>query len=135
MDLSEIDVVGKSNDGARMELTHPTTGEILKNNEGDAMYIRVAGLYSDHYQKSSRTVMDRRLSKQKGRRKISLSAEQIENENTETVARCVVDWNIVAYGEALPCNFDNAYKVLMDPTFRWLRDQVEEFMEDDTNFT
>jgi len=135
MDLSEIKLTEKSNDGAKMDLIHPVSGEILMDGDGNSMYIRVAGVYSDHYQKSSRSVMDRRLSKQKGRKKVNITAEQMENENTETIARCVIDWNILVNSVVPPCDFENVYKVLIDPQFRWIREQIEDFMEDDSNFT
>lgn len=133
MDLSEIKITEKSNEGARMEVIHPVSGSIIMDGENKPMWVMVAGRHSDHYVKSSRKVMDRRLKNSRGK-KINLSSEQIENESTETLARCVLDWYIIVDGKVPGKTFEEVYAVLMDPRFRFLRDQIDEFVDDESNF-
>lgn len=135
MDLSEINVTDKSNEGAWMDIYHPVSGELILDDKKQPMRIKLVGKHSDAFIKASRKIMDRRLSKQKGRAKVSITSEQLENESTETLARCVTDWNIIVDKERPECTFENVYAVLSDPRFRFLREQVDEFIEDDSNFT
>lgn len=135
MDLANIDIAAKSEEGGKLLLKNPATGEILVNDKKEPYYVIVVGRYSDTFQKTSRAVMNRRMKQNVGRRSVKVSAEQIDQEDTETMSRCVKEWNLMIEKKIPPVDFDSVYRILSDPRFRWIKDQISEFVDDDANFS
>ena len=117
-------------DGSFMEVCNPATGEPLLTNEGDAVGITLLGRDGSAYRKTQRAITDRRLSK-KG--SSNLTAERLESEANEILAKCTVSWVGMVYnGDPLECNYRNA-KMLYDE-LPWLKEQVDEFVAERSNF-
>jgi len=131
MDLADLDVSKTSNEGAVMELIHPVNKAVLLDENKKPMYIRVAGKYSDSYRSAQRKVTNRRL---KARGKIKLTAEELEVEAIDILARCVLDWNIVIDKKRPECTVENVRAVLSDDRFPWIKEQLDDFIDDDANF-
>lgn len=132
--LDDVKIAEVSNEGVRMDIRHPGTDEILKDHEGKPMWVVVQGRYSKTFQESARSAMDRRLAK-RGSRANKVTASQIDAENIEAISRCVKDWHVVVSGQVLDFSFENVYEVLSQERFAWLKDQIDEFISDDGNFT
>lgn len=132
--LEDVDITEVSNEGVKMEIRHPATDEILRDHEGKPMWILAQGRYSKTFQQTARDAMDRRLNK-RGSRATKTTSAQLDAENTEAIARCVKDWHVVVGGQVVPYSFENVYEILADEKFAWLRDQLDEFISDDGNFT
>lgn len=131
MDLTNLIVNSASEDGAKCEIVHPVT----ERSFDPPVYITVVGIDSELYQKASRELTNKRLKKAtaRGRFKLTATAEELEAEHIELLARCTVGWeNIEWEGKPLPFDKDNAKKLYTKAP--WLREQVDLFMGDRANF-
>ena len=123
MDLTQFDVVSPANEGVWMNLEHPVTGEPLD------VRIKLAGIDSDYYKKELRKQQNKKF--KKGFRK--LSAEELEADTIELLVACTLDWEGVELeGQALECNPENVRKIYK--RFPWIREQVDNFINDRANF-
>lgn len=128
MDLRQFET-GK--DGEWLDVLHPTTGEILRDDDGQAMRIQLLGKDSDEYRRAQRAATQRRLKSRS--KKSMIDAETLEREAVEVLIVCTKDWEGVGdAGEDLPCTPENIRRVYS--TYLWLREQVDEFVEDRGNF-
>lgn len=136
MDLSTLDVSTKANQGATVEIYHPITRLPLTTEDGKKVTVTVLGRYSDVYVKNQRRATNRRLQQAgRGRGGIKVNAEELEAEAVELLSNCITAWeNVTVDGQVLECNQNNAKKILSDPRFAWFRDQVDEAVNDDSNF-
>jgi hypothetical protein len=70
---------------------------------------------------------------QRGRIRLVASAEEIEADNIEILAKCTLKWENVEWGgKPLVCNYDNVKMVFTK--LPWLREQVQAFTEDRASF-
>jgi len=123
MDLKELNITPKSNEGAWCTLEHPVTGEELD------IQIKLAGTDSDIYRETIRKQINRRL--KKGIKRLSL--EETENENLELLVACTLDWkNVVYEGEPLECTPENVKFIYSQ--FPWIKEQVDDFIGDRANY-
>jgi hypothetical protein len=131
MDLTKLEIASASDEGTRMEIYHPVTEQSFE----PPIYIWVAGIDSKVWRKASMALQNKRLKKmvQKGRVKLTSTAEEIENDNVELLASCTLKWeNIEWEGKKLDCNFDNAKMVYLK--IAWIREAVDAFIGDRSNF-
>lgn len=122
-DLAALKTTETHEEGAELELTHPTTGEPL------GAFIMVVGTDSETYNKARRKMTDKRL-----KRKLSkLTMEDVERENIEMLASCTKGWRgVVINKEEVPYTFANACTLYTE--YPWIREQVDAFMGDRANF-
>lgn len=129
MDLSTLAV---TSDGQKLELRHPVEGTLLKTDKGEPITITLVGTDSDVFRKAQRAILDRRLN-QKGKTK--LSSAEIEQEGITTLASCTVGWSgIKIDGKELPFSKDNVKALYGRADLPWIKDQVDEFIADRSNF-
>lgn len=122
MDLKELEF-GKVDTGSVMELIHPLTGEVLKDEEsGEAISITLLG--SD----SAIATAEQHKRSIKRLRQATLSKEEVNgtmSDDVDLLVACTVSWKHIKYdGQNLPCNPENVRRFYSDPKFRWLREQV-----------
>jgi len=130
MDLGKLDLITASSEGVQMELYHP----VEEVSFDPPVYITVVGMDSDTYQKASRDIQNKRLKRiqAKGRVRFQATAEELEQESVELLARCIVGWeNIEWEGSPLTFNYENAKKLM---GILWIREQVDTFIGDRANF-
>jgi len=133
VDLSSLDVASGSNQGREVEILHPVKRVPLISDDGEKITITIIGKYSDEYQKHQRAVQNRRLAQRGGRGKIT--SEEIEAETIELIARCIKSWkNITLDGKMLECSYANAVKILSDSRLAWIREQLDEEINETGNF-
>jgi len=125
-DLASLDTNKASEEGVWVEIENPANGEFT------GIRIKVLGMDSKVYQDQTRKVQDRNL--KKGFRGMkNLKTETLDNNKIELICDCTTEWEAVEYnGEPLECNAEN--KRWLYKTFRWIFDQVDEFMGDRGNF-
>jgi hypothetical protein len=131
MDLSKLDIASSSDEGTRMEIYHPTTEQSFEPN----IYVWVVGMDSPLWRKHSMALQNKRMKKmmQRGRIRLTQSAEEIEADNIEMLAHCTVKWENVEWeGKPLPGSFDN-FKMVYTK-LPWFREQVQMFVDDRANF-
>lgn len=130
MDLATLDSVKAANEGAAMEVLHPTSNVPLKDDQENPITITLIGQDSDKVKKRQRLEMNKRL---KAGRRSTMTAEELEEQGLELLAFCTVSWSgIKLDGQLLDCTADNAMKVYK--RVPWLREQVDSFVGDRANF-
>ena len=126
-DFATRDVAAKAEVGAELEVLDPITSEPV------GAYITLAGADSTIHRKAAANVSKRRFNSQKGFRSKSFDVEKMEAESIEILAACTLSWKgVTLEGAALPCSRDNAIK--MYTRFPWLREQVEAFISDRSEY-
>jgi len=94
----------------------------------EGVTITVVGTYSATYRKAQNQNRDKFL-KQRG----NVDSEMIEKQSVETTARCIKAWRgFTSNGVDFPCNRENAIAMLTNAP--WIREQVEEAMNDHAGF-
>lgn len=135
MDLSSLKV---QEDGRRLDLRHPATGEVLtyderENEDGTkeskTMYLIVGSSDSEAYKKSQRKIIDRRLKQQQKFRSAKLTAAQIEEEALISLAD--VTYGGVVFIRNKEMNITpGAVAFDLYKEFPWIREQANDLLED-----
>ena len=126
IDLAKLDTNKASEDGVWCDIENPATGEQT------GIRIKVLGMDSKEYQAQTRKVQDKNL--KKGFRGMkTLKSETLDNNKIDLICVCTKEWENVQFnGEVLPCDMEN--KRWLYKTYRWIFDQVDEFVGDRGNF-
>lgn len=144
MDLSNLDVRKASNEGATLELEHPTEGFILREpvpenapegTQGEALTITLAGTDSDVYRDALKARARQRLNQQKKKKnkEEQVDFDEAERKGIELLARCTMGWNHISdNGKPVPFNTNNAITIYTK--YPWIKEQVDTFMADRSNF-
>lgn len=132
MDLSNLKVDPK-NQVATLELKHPITFETLEDEDGNKVTITLNGPDSDAVRRAEREWADKRLKEGIRRKKVNVTTAQIEEQAINVDVAATVDWSgIEVDGDEFEYSPENA-RVLYKK-FPWIREQVEEFFNDRSNF-
>ena len=125
-DLATLDTNKASEEGVWCDIEHPSTGELT------GIRIKTLGMDSKAYQNQTRKVQDKNL--KKGFRGMkNLKTEVLDNNKIELICSCTIEWeNVELGGVVLECNSEN--KRMVYKTYRWIFDQVDEFIGDRGNF-
>lgn len=130
MDLSTLDTTTISEQGAVMELRHPTTGAVLMQDDGETpVSITLAGMDSTRFRRQQRINQDRRL---KGQRR-GVNSEEMENDNLDLLVACFIEWSGIKWDGQLQVLTPATAKALLK-RWAWAREQVDAFMGERANF-
>jgi glycine cleavage system H lipoate-binding protein len=132
MDLKELKV---QEEGKRLDLRHPVTGEVLtygKDNE-KTMYLVIGSSDSETYKKSQRKVIDRRLKQQQKFRQVRMTAAQLEEEATISLAEVTYDGRVFLEGKELKVTPGQVAQDLYKE-YGWIKEQASEHLEDRGTF-
>lgn len=125
MDLNDVlNFVDDADRGAELELRHPVT------TLPTGLKLTLAGPDS-RIQRSAKLMMADEAA-EIARADGTVSAEDRERAAIAQLARCVIRWEIVQDGDALPLNHANAVKLFTVP---WVREQADLFAGNRANFT
>ena len=129
IDLNDLNLTEKAEQGADMVLEHPVTGEPLSQ-DGKPITIKLAGTDSSAYRKKQRTLQNNRLQKLSRGKKILGSSEA---EDCDLLAACTLGWSgITEGGKAIP--HSHAAAAALYIKHGWIREQVDLFIADRANF-
>jgi hypothetical protein len=128
-DLSAIDTVKDANQGAEVELYHPTNGQDL------GIRVRVLGKDSDKFRQVHAAQGRKRTAKlQKTGFRGGVSAADIEQEGIELLANCTIGWSgMVMGGKEVPFSTDNAIAIYTQ--YPWIKEQIDSAIADRALFT
>ena len=85
----------------------------------------IVGRYSTEFYNAARdTLRDKNIFDQ--------SLKVLEDENTNTLAACVKDWNEDFFLE--PCTQENVIRLLSNPKMHWIKEQLEVIVLDKARF-
>ena len=122
-DLAKLDTAKVAEEGAELFVAHPTTGEDL------GITITLIGTDSKTFRDISKSRATASLKKKT--REIDL--DQNESDAVELLAKCTKGWTgITENGKEVAFSFDNA--VQLYTKYLWLREQIDRFMADRSNF-
>ena len=122
-DLATLDFAAKAEEGAVMQVKHPLTGEALGIN------ITLIGTDSKTFRDISKSRATASLKKKT--REIDL--DQNEADAVELLAKCTKGWSrITESGKEVVFSYENA--VQLYTKYLWLREQIDRFMADRSNF-
>jgi hypothetical protein len=128
MDISKFNF--KDGAAARMELCHPATGEVLKDDNGAAIWIDVYGSDSDVFRGALRSYGNKKLAK--GSKKQTM--EELEQVSSKILAKATAGWSdqLMVNGDFLPCTEQNAEWLYCE--YPWIREQIDTFVNERSNF-
>lgn len=128
IDLSQFET---GTEGEWLEVLHPVNGQIIRDDEGDPMRIKLVGKDSKEYRKAQRAITERRLkSRSKANR---FDADSLEQEAIDLLVACTLEWEGFAEdGKELEFKPVNVRKVYS--AHPWIKEQVDEFVDDRGNF-
>ena len=122
-DLAKLDTAKVAEEGAELRVAHPTTGEDL------GITITLIGTDSKTFRDISKSRATATLKKKT--REIDL--DQNESDAVDLLAKCTKGWNgITENGKEVVFSYDNA--VQLYTKYLWLREQIDRFMADRSNF-
>ena len=130
MDLKDLT---PTNDTVDVKLVHPVTFDPLVNDDGSQMTITVYAQHSKEYKKASHEQTNRRLKQAQGRKRIEITAEDIEDMSVEMLAQTTKSWDITFDGKKPKLTIEKA-KDIYKEVF-WIRDQIEEALSSSLDFT
>lgn len=126
-DLSTLDSVAAANDGASLELKHPGTHAPL------GIFIRLAGRDSDKFKEADFRARNQRLDLAQKGVKMNRTAEEIDAEVLDMLAACTLGWDgLVENGKEV--EFSKAKAKHIYVKYPWIREQVDAFISDRSNF-
>lgn len=109
-------------------IKHPVTDEPLAKDDGKEMTITVYAPHSAQYKAAIHEQTNRRIQKASKGKKITVTAEDIENAMLELLAKTTKDWNIQLNGKSP--KFSVAEAMDLYGKLPWLKQQVLDAQED-----
>ena len=122
-----------TSDIVEVTLKHPTTLDPLLNDDGSEMTITLHASHSKEYKKVVHDQQDRRIKMMQKKAKTQITAQDIERDAIELLAKVTADWNIT-YGGEQPKPTPAKVKEVYTDVF-WIREQIEEAFADSLDFT
>ena len=134
MDLAQFDSIKACEEGAVMEIMHPTSGEILRDEEtGEPWTITFIGIDSKELKAIQHTLQNKRLKALSRRGQVEVTAEQIDSDELEMVIKATRSWNHLQLdGNKIDCN--DLTKRNIYSRFPWLLEQASFFINGRKNF-
>jgi len=128
MDLSELKI---NEDGKRLDLRHPATGEVLTYGEENekTMYLIIGSSDSEAYKKSQRKVIDRRLKQQQKFRQARMTAAQLEEEAMISLAEVTYGGKVFLKGQEVDISPGKS-AIDLYKGYSWIKEQATDQLED-----
>ena len=119
-------------DDVIVTIKHPTTGDVLKNDDGTDMTITVLAPHSKEYKKAQHEQISKRLKKAQKSKSQDVDYSDIEEATLEVLAKVTKAWDITFGGEKPKLTVAIA-KSIYDEVF-WIKNQIEEEVSDSLDF-
>lgn len=134
-DLASLDLGSQADSGAKMEVVNPVTGQLVRDADGNTVWIQLLGKHSERADAAVRKITNRRMEAARlGRQKID--ADDIESESVELLVACTVGWSFTSMGgEPFEYSETNARRLWSDRKYKPIREQADRFIGDLANFT
>ena len=130
MDLKDLK---PKSDTVEVEIVHPNTLEPLKNEDESTMTITMYAPHSKEYKAVVHEQTNKRLKQTQKNKRLEITAEDLERTGLELLAKATKTWNITFGGKQPKFSVDAAMDIY-DEVF-WIRDQIEEAINDSLDFT
>lgn len=111
---------------------HPVTEEVLTKDDGKEMTITVYAPHSSVYKAAVHEQTNKRIQKAAKGKKVTFTAEELENTTLELLAKTTKDWSIQLNGKSPKYSVGEATELYAK--LPWLKAQVLEAQEDYSAF-
>jgi hypothetical protein len=115
-----------------VNVKHPLTEEPLTKDDGKEMTITVYAPHSSAYKAIVHEQTNKRIQKAAKGKKITFTAEELENTTLEMLAKTTKDWSIQLNGKSPKFSVAEAFDLYNK--LPWLKQQVLEAQEDYSAF-
>jgi hypothetical protein len=122
-----------TSDTVEVMLKHPNTLDPLLNDDGSEMTVTLHASHSKEYKKIVHEQQDRRIKMMQKKAKSQISAQDIERDATDLLAKVTAAWDITYGGEQPKLTVTKAKEVFTEVF--WIREQIEEAFSDSMDFT
>lgn len=129
MDLNDLK---PTKDTLEVILLHPKTLDALTNADGSEMTITVYGPHTAPFKAAIHEATNKRIQKAAKNKKLSVTAEEVEDAGLEFLAKVTKEWDITLGGKKPVADLASVTQVYRD--FPWIKDQVNEAIEDINSF-
>jgi len=126
MDLANL---GTKQDSVEMELLHPQTNEVLKDKDGKSFTISLLSSDTNKYKSEFNSVV-----KAARQTKHELTAREQESNACKLLASVTTGCYLVFNSKPFAFSADAMADLYLNPQYTWLREQVESFIRDRSNF-
>ena len=131
MDLSKIDLTASADVAQKLVLTHPATGDDLLDKDGNVVYIELLGRDSTVAKAESKRRSQQMLNQMRGNKKVDVD-EAVKN-SISLLSKLTLGWSGLDFdGEEL--EFSREKAIWLYTEYSWIREQVDEFIADRSNF-
>jgi hypothetical protein len=127
-DLQLLDSVALANSGEKLVLLHPSTEEELD------ITITLMGSDSDEYRTTIKKRFEQAQRQQaKSKKGNEIDLDEAEDKSRDLLAKMTLSWeNVEEAGKKVSCTFESAKDLYKK--YPWIREQVEKFISDRSNF-
>jgi len=115
-----------------VDIKHPITEEPLVKDDGKVMTITVYAPHSSVYKAQMHEQTNKRIQKAAKGKKVTFTAEELENSMLELLAKTTKDWSIQLNGKSPKYSVGEATELYAK--LPWLKQQVLEAQEDYSAF-
>ena len=129
MDLKELT---PSLEDILVELVHPVSGEVLKNDDGSTMTITLLAPHSKEYKKAQHEQITKQINKAQKDKTTEVDYSDIENSTLEVLSKTTKAWNITYDGDKPKLTADKA-RAVYEEVF-WIKEQLEAKVSDALDF-
>ncbi|MEH3108895.1 MAG: hypothetical protein PGN22_02190 [Agrobacterium cavarae] len=129
IDQFEKDSAFNFEEAFELDILHPVSGEKT------GLVVQVASYRSERVKRVQRKLGNAAIREGKKNPKKVGTVEEIEDRTNEIVAASIVGWNMTRKGDEVPCTPDEIIKVISDPRYFFIAEQVDKAADEDANFT
>lgn len=130
MDLKNLT---PTSDTVDVTIVHPTSFDVLNNDDDTPMVITVYAPHSKVYKAAMHEQTNKRLKQAQNKKKVEITAEDLEDATLDLLAKTTKGWKIT-YGGSKPKFSIAKAKEIYAEVF-WIRDQIEEAVANSLDFT
>jgi len=130
MDLKNLT---PTSDTVDVTIVHPTSFDVLNNDDDTPMVITVYAPHSKEYKAAVHEQTNKRLKQAQNKKKVEITAEDLEDATLDLLAKTTKGWKIT-YGGSKPKFSIAKAKEIYAEVF-WIRDQIEEAVANSLDFT
>ena len=130
MDLKDLI---PTSDTVDVTIVHPTSFDVLNNDDDTPMVITVYAPHSKEYKAAMHEQTNKRLKQAQNKKKVEITAEDLEDATLDLLAKTTKGWKIT-YGGSKPKFSITKAKEIYAEVF-WIRDQIEEAVANSLDFT
>jgi hypothetical protein len=117
-----------------VSIVNPKTRQPIRDAEGKESYISIVSLDSPEVQRVQKDTLNKRL---KTRGRLTMSADELDAERANTLVAATKGWYLVSLDGTplnVPFSEATARALYSDPRFAWIREQVNEALDDRATF-